>query len=233
MTREENIFLAKRLIVDSIWKEARLEGIAVTFPETQVIYDNLVANTNLSVDDIVAINNLKHSWQFILDTLDYKINLNYICELHKHVLTGLIYNTELLGNLRNINVSIGGTSWIPQIPIQSVVEDDLSVIAEKKDSITKGIDYMLYLMRCQMFIDGNKRVAQLIANKYMIDNGFGIVSIDPSQKAEFMKLLTNYYETNEKSSIESYIQKFCIKTISYPDQNKGHSAKRDLGEEYE
>ena len=61
MTREENIFLAKRLIVDSIWKEARLEGIAVTFPETQVIYDNLVANTNLSVDDIVAINNLKHS----------------------------------------------------------------------------------------------------------------------------------------------------------------------------
>lgn len=32
MTREENIFVARRNIIDYIWKSARLEGLAVTYP---------------------------------------------------------------------------------------------------------------------------------------------------------------------------------------------------------
>lgn len=39
MTMEENILYAKRNIVDSIWKSANLEGITVTFLETQAIFD--------------------------------------------------------------------------------------------------------------------------------------------------------------------------------------------------
>lgn len=38
MTIGENIFLAKRNIIDNIYKSARLEGIAVTFPQTEAIY---------------------------------------------------------------------------------------------------------------------------------------------------------------------------------------------------
>lgn len=41
MTREENVFWAKRNLVDYIWKSANLEGIAVTFPETQTIYEGI------------------------------------------------------------------------------------------------------------------------------------------------------------------------------------------------
>lgn len=63
MTTEENVLYAKRNIVDSIWKSANLEGIPVTFPETQAIYDG--ANVgHLRIDEIQAINNLKHAWQF-------------------------------------------------------------------------------------------------------------------------------------------------------------------------
>ena len=39
LTREQNIFVAKRNIVDYIWKSANLEGILVTFSEAQAIYD--------------------------------------------------------------------------------------------------------------------------------------------------------------------------------------------------
>src|SRR5665648_1166618 len=39
MTVEQNIFVAKRNIVDYIWKSARLEGISVTFPDTDAIYN--------------------------------------------------------------------------------------------------------------------------------------------------------------------------------------------------
>lgn len=37
MTQEQNVFLAKRNIVDSIWKSAHIEGINITFPETRKI----------------------------------------------------------------------------------------------------------------------------------------------------------------------------------------------------
>ena len=47
---------------------------------------------------------------------------------------------------------------------------------------------MLWIMRRQMFIDGNKRVAMLFANKRMIDNGLWII-ITIAQKINqfFMK----------------------------------------------
>ena len=44
LTREQNIFVAKRNIVDYIWKSANLEGIGVTYPETQAIYDGGIVN---------------------------------------------------------------------------------------------------------------------------------------------------------------------------------------------
>ncbi len=81
MTKEQNIFLAKRNIVDSIWKSANLEGIAVTFPETQAIYDG--GNVaHLRVDEIVTINNLKHAWEFILSSIDNQIDTNYLMSIH-------------------------------------------------------------------------------------------------------------------------------------------------------
>ncbi len=58
LTREQNVFIAKRNIVDYIWKSANLEGIDVAYPETQAIYDGRVVN-GLTVDKIIAIRKFK------------------------------------------------------------------------------------------------------------------------------------------------------------------------------
>ena len=42
MTLEQNLFLAKRNLVDTIWKQANLEGVNITFPETQMIIDGFM-----------------------------------------------------------------------------------------------------------------------------------------------------------------------------------------------
>lgn len=78
MTTEENVLYAKRNMVDSIWKSANLEGISVTFSEAQAIYDG--ANVgHLRIDEIQAINNLKHAWQFdyLIFVKTFFINLLY------------------------------------------------------------------------------------------------------------------------------------------------------------
>ncbi len=39
LTVDENIFIAKRNIIDYIWKSAKLEGLSVTFPDTEAIFN--------------------------------------------------------------------------------------------------------------------------------------------------------------------------------------------------
>ena len=50
MTMEDCIEYAKRMIVDAIYREARVEGINVTFPETSKIYEG-GAIDSLTYDD--------------------------------------------------------------------------------------------------------------------------------------------------------------------------------------
>ena len=213
LTREQNVFIAKRNIVDYIWKSANLEGIAVTYPDTQVIYDGGIVN-GLKVDDIVAINNLKYAWEFILENKSVKLDFTLLCNIHKLIADKLVLNTDL-GVLRRTPVNIGGTNWTPLFPIETKIKEELEEILSNKEKTKTeiAIEIMLYIMRRQMFIDGNKRVAMLFANKIMIDNGCGIISISQENQSEFYKKLIDYYETNNIEEIKSFIYNTSINGI--------------------
>jgi hypothetical protein len=62
MTVEQNIFVAKRNIVDYIYKSAQLEGLGVTYPDTETIFNGMAA-PGVKVTDMIAVNNLKKAWQ--------------------------------------------------------------------------------------------------------------------------------------------------------------------------
>ena len=54
-------------------------------------------------------------------------------------------------------------------------------------------------MRRQIFIDGNKRVGMLFANKIMIDNGCGIITISQESQPTFFEKLIKFYESSDNS----------------------------------
>ena len=112
MSVEDNIFYAKRNIVDSIWKEATIEGIDITFPATKAVFEGAKI-ANLTQDQTTVINNLKHGWQFIFDFIDAPIDLSYVRQVHQLVSNNLVPDS---GQLRNFDVHIGGTSWQPEMP---------------------------------------------------------------------------------------------------------------------
>ena len=154
MTVEENIFVAKRNIIDYMWKSARLEGIGVTYPDTEAIYNGLTVQ-GVSVKDTVAINNLKHSWSFLLENVDYPTDYPFICKINQ-----LVGGDNLIaraGFIRNVTVSIGGTTWKPDIPIESIIKEEIADISTIESPTERAIALMLYCMRRQMFLDGNKR----------------------------------------------------------------------------
>lgn len=207
LTKEENIFLAKRNIVDSIWKSANIEGILVTFSEIQQLYDG--ANiSHLRVDEIITINNLKHAWQFIFSTIDSDVSFNYISSINALVGNSII---DSPGKLRVYEVKIGGTNWIPKIPsyedYEKIIEDLKTIPNETKKILT----FMCKLMKLQLFNDGNKRTSMLIANHELIKLGRGVLAVDVEDKVEFGKRIIDYYENEEKlQDLISFLYDKCL-----------------------
>lgn len=112
LTREQNLFLAKKTFVELVYNPAYIEGCNVTFPQTQTIIDGAVVN-GVAVDDIQTVLNLRDAWKYCIENVDITIDLDYICRINEFVSR----NESLQwGVLRNGKVGVG--DFIPTIPIK-------------------------------------------------------------------------------------------------------------------
>lgn len=210
MTKEDNIFFAKRKLVDNIYKSANLEGIAVTFADTYSFMNN-VNTGKISIDDMLKLKGLKDAWEYVLNTIDEELTIDYIKKIHFEICKG--QNINPLGNFRDRKVGITGTSWRPKLPEECNYTKELQEILNSPHKLEKCINLFCYLQRSQMFIDGNKRVANLIANKEMIRNGQGIISIPVDKIGDYLTRLIKYYETNNNKELIEWIYNNCIDGI--------------------
>lgn len=186
--------MAKRLITDSIWKSANLEGLGTTFPKTEVILENIPTET--TTEEVLFIVSMKRAWNFILSTLGYENNIFYLREINKKVMEVLIENA--------------GEIIFPDI---DEIVDTIRELNSIKDVELKALKYFCFVVRTQMFADGNKRVAQLIANKILIDNEVGIFQIPIEQIETFKSLLIAFYETNDDSTLIDFMRKHCVQRV--------------------
>lgn len=203
-----NVDLAKRNLVDTIYKQAVLEGVAVTYLDTETIIEGGKIN-NISADDVQKINNLKHAWQFVLDenVLQSSSNYGILCQINKLIEEGFYYNA---GNLRIVPVSIAGTKWKPELPIVSMVQEELGDILDNPDIYDRAINALLYTTRKQLFIDGNKRTSVVFANHILISNGCGMIVIPENMVNEYKLLLIQYYESNNNEEIKKFLYEKCL-----------------------
>jgi len=215
MTKEENIFVAKRNIIDYIWKSANLEGINVTFPQTSVIYEKGVLQ-NANVHSISVVLNLKHAWQVLLNSLNEPLSIDYFCKINYEVA-----KDESLdwGKLRTGKVGISGTNYIPPIPDKDNVKEQLNALMQIENQTERAIKIMFWAMKSQLFWDGNKRTAMLVANKVMIENGCGIISVPIEKIEDFNIVLSDYYTNDTLNNAVEFIYNNCIEGIEF-EKNK-------------
>lgn len=202
------IEMAKRLLVDSIWKSANLEGLGTTFPKTEAILAN--APTETRSEEVLFVINMKRAWQFLLENLDSSNNIMLLREYNKIVGELLFRNN---GEIRTFPVQIGGTSWEPELPDNTAIIAELQKIEIIDDIELKALKFFCFVARTQMFIEGNKRVAQLIANKVLIENDIGIFQIPIEKLEKFKILLIEFYESADDSAIIDFMKEFCIKRV--------------------
>jgi len=214
LTREQNILWAKRNLVDMIWKSAQIEGLNVTFPQTQAILE-MASAKDVPLHDINVILNLKSAWKMVFDSLDQPVTVEYLCKLHDNVARNQALEW---GILRSGYVGIGGTDYIPPVPNIDDVEKQLEHIKEIDNPIIRATETMMYLMKSQLFWDGNKRLAFIVANKILIENGMGTLELKQDNLLEFNTLLHNYYQYDQKEQLKEFL----IDSVSRPqlDRNK-------------
>ena len=207
-----NVDFARKHLTDSIYQQAVLEGIATTYADTETIIEGGKVN-NKPPKDIMKVVNLKHAWEFMLNqaVITSPTNFSLLCEINKLIEEGFYYNA---GRLRSTPVSIGGTTWKPELPIESVIQEQLkAILTSKLTAVDKAIELLLFVMKQQIFLDGNKRTAVIFANHFLINQGNGILVIPETKVEDFKGLLLQYYEGKDETSIKHFLKEFAYNKI--------------------
>lgn len=207
-----NLDFARANMKSNIYDQAVLEGVATTFPQTEDIIDNGKVS-GMSASDVQKILNLKHAWEFILDkdVISYPTDYSILCHIARLVNEGFYQDG---GRIRGVPVTIGGTSYIPPLPIESFVKESIeTILSGVMPPDERAISLCLYCMKTQIFNDGNKRTAVIFANHYMISKGAGMIIIPEKEVPEFKRLLVAYYEDKDTVRIRNFMKMKCIKTF--------------------
>ena len=167
MSLHNNILWAKRNLIDSIWK--------------------------YTIDEINAVNDLKHAWQFLLDNIENPVDLPFTKKLYLHSAKSAVINTNLDEN--KISRDLSGLSKIP-------------------NPMDMALEIFLFFTRGQFFYDGNKRLATLMTNKIMIQNGLGVFAVPIPLHTRFYQLLVGFYESQNKLPIKQFLYDNCISRVS-------------------
>lgn len=206
----QNLDFARANMKSNIYDQAVLEGVATSFPQTEDIIDNGTVS-GMTANDIQKILNLKHAWEFILDTdvLQAKTDYYLLCHIAKLVNEGFFADG---GRIRAVPVSIGGSSYKPPIPVETIVRDRIQeIIISEKEKIDIAIELCMYSMKTQVFIDGNKRASVIFANHYLIAHRQGLLVIPEEHVPEFKKKLVEYYEGEDIRDISTFLKDKCWK----------------------
>ena len=203
-----NIDFARRNLVDSIYKQSILEGVATTYSDTETLVNGGKVN-DMTASDVDKVVNLKRAWEFIMsvDLANYPTNYSVLCQINQIVEDGFSLTA---GRIRSVPVTIGGSTYIPPIPFEDQVKQGLSDILSKEEGIDLAIDLVLFVMKKQLFLDGNKRTAIIFANHYLITHALGLLVIPAELVSEYKKILVSYYEDeNKKGVISDFLKNKC------------------------
>lgn len=213
MDIEKNLFLAKKYMVENICNAANIEGIAMTFPETQTICDGMSV-AGKSIDDINCICDLKKAYQWIFANIENDIDISCIKKINMILGKYTIINS---GQIRTayddkIRVMINeGNYYYPPVPKEEkLLNQDIMQIMQT-EGVDKYFELFCYIVKSQLFSDGNKRTATLVTNMAMIKDGQGLFSIPMTEKLEFYQKLVGYYESDDnKQELKDFLKNKCI-----------------------
>ena len=139
------------------------------------------------------------------------MTLEYVCKLN-----GFIARNEALewGKLRTGSVAISGTDYMPPVPQEAAVRQELAAILAADTTATeRALTAFCWGTRAQLFWDGNKRTSLTLANKILLQAGAGVLTIRDQSMEQFNEALVTYYNTADADPLKGFLYDHAIQGI--------------------
>lgn len=216
LSRKESVYLLKKNIVELVYNAGKFEGLNTTLLQTEEIIKYNRAN-NVAVNDVLTVVNLKRGFEMLLNDvqeplLETSKRINRIVAAEDALFPG-----EIRTGGEEVSTIQG--RYVPPILTEDEVKNQYDEIMNQEISETeKALHLFLFILKNQIFWNGNVGTALLIANKIMFSKCLGLLSVPENVSMKFNELLSKYYNSNllaDESNIIIFIYEHCIFGINY------------------
>jgi Fic family protein len=163
-----------------------------------------------TVEEATMLLNHKKAIDFLVQNPDFfeALKIRDIEDVHSI----LIEKLDVPRNLRKELVRVGGTDYLPldnEHQIRESLQGACILINSKKDVFEKALLTLVLLSYIQAFMDGNKRVARVVANGILMTHKYCPISFRTVDSGDYKKALLIFYEQNNLSAFKKiFIEQF-------------------------
>ncbi|PJG82637.1 Fic family protein [Caviibacterium pharyngocola] len=182
-----------------------IEGNQLTLVETRVLLENGITAKGKTFKDHLDVINHQEAIYYLLDLVKDKEPLS---ERHIKEFNALLLKSTkdeiYSGKYRSVPVMIQGAKHVPPQPY--LVQNEMDRLLEKntkdkevgKPDLERIAELHADFVRIHPFVDGNGRTGRLIMNVELMNAGYSIAIIEPTEREDYYNALEQADEGNYK-----------------------------------
>lgn len=218
LAKEELKSLDNYFRVGVTYSSNALEGNTLTISETKIILEDGITVGGRPLKDCYEAVGHGAAYDFMLELArqqDMRITEDTIKMLHK-----LFYqkvDADQSGQYRTIQVYISGTEYIPPSPedvpqLMKHLADQIHSSRSTLHPIELAAMAHKRLVDIHPFVDGNGRTARLLMNLILENAGYGVVSIPPSRRNDYINAMSASRRLNDMEPFSELIAECVVET---------------------
>lgn len=195
-----------------------LEGNALTISETKILLEDGITVGGRPLKDCYEAVGHGAAYDFMLELArqkDMNITEDTVKKLHR-----LFYqkvDADQAGQYRSVQVSISGTDYVPPAPdevprLMKHLADQIRSSRFTLHPIELAAMAHKRLVDIFPFVDGNGITARLLMNLILVNAGFGVVSIPPIWRNDYINALSASRRLNDMDPFSKLIAECVIET---------------------
>jgi len=193
-----------------------IEGNTLTLQETKLVLEEGITIGGKPLKDHVEAKNDAEAFDLMVNLVNSNVSITQevIQRLHELVAKGLL---EDAGRYRTTNVRITGSSKMPPdfSKIVKLMDEFIRGVKELKfHSLKKAVFVHYELVRIHPFIDGNGRVARLLTNLYLMEQGYPPIILKKTERRLYYKAL-NKADEGDLSLFANFIAKAVHESLMF------------------
>ena len=218
LAKEELKSLDDYFRISFTYSSNALEGNTLTISETKILLEDGITVGGRPLKDCYEAVGHGAAYDFMLELArqqEMTINEDIIKKLHR-----LFYqkvDAEQAGQYRTTQVYISGTEYVPPSPedvprLMSHLTDQVKSSKTTLHPIELAAMIHKRLVDIYPFVDGNGRTARLLMNLILLNSGYGVVSIPPIWRNDYINALSTSRRQNDMEPFSKLIAECVIET---------------------